>query len=81
MFELLPLFSFWDDFGLIVGILVFFALYNALSGNFIRNNAIALIVSVLIFFLLVVPYDFFKYLLFVILFLGGLFATLKPEEW
>jgi len=79
----LPVFytDFWEAFGLVVLILVFFTLYNLLTNNFIRHPLLALLVAALIVFLLVIPYDWFKYLLFVVLVLYGMFTVLKPGEW
>lgn len=75
------LFSFWDDFGIIVLILVFFGLYNLLAEGWIRSRFLALIVTVVTIYIVVIPYDWFKFLLFAILFLGGAIARIKPQEW
>jgi len=83
-FSLLPLVfqvDFWEAFGLIVLILIFFTLYNLLTNNFIRHPLLALLVTALIMFLLVIPYDWFKYLLFVVLVMYGMFTVMKPGEW
>jgi len=83
-FALLPLLfyaDFWEAFGLVALVLVFFTLYNLLTNNFIRHPLLALLVTALIVFLLVLPYDWFKYLLFVVLVMYGMFTVIKPSEW
>ena len=75
------MFNFWDDFGIVALILVFFGLYNLLSDGIIKSRFLALIVTVLVIYLVVVPYDWFRYLLFAVLFLGGALAKIKPAEW
>ncbi|MGB9577346.1 MAG: hypothetical protein ACP5O3_01715 [Candidatus Micrarchaeia archaeon] len=83
VFGFLPLMQadFWESFGLVVLILVFFVLYNILSNNFIRHPLLALLVTAIIVFTLVIPFEWFKYLLFVVLVLYGFFVTAKPGEW
>ncbi|HII39188.1 TPA: hypothetical protein HA318_04275 [Candidatus Micrarchaeota archaeon] len=73
--------DFGEAFGLVALILVFFTLYNLLSNNFIRHPLLALLVTALIIFLLVLPYDWFKYLLFAVLVMYGLFTVVDPKKW
>lgn len=75
------IFTFWDDFGIIALILIFFGMYNLLSEGIIRSKFLALIVTILVIYLVVVPYDWFKFLLFGVLFLGGALSRIKPGEW
>ncbi len=72
--------DFFDDFGLVVLILVFFALYRYMAG-FIDNPLLAILVTVVIVTLLVVPYDWFKYLLFVVVFMFGFWGNVRPWQW
>ncbi len=74
-------FSFWDDFGIVALILVFFGLYNLLSEGVLRSRFLALIVTVIVIYLVVIPYDWFKYLLFVMLFLGAAISRINPGAW
>jgi|GEM_PF-1303539 chromate transport protein ChrA len=75
------LFDFWSDFGIIVDILVFFVVYKLLRNSLAPSKSIAFITSLIITFLLVLPYEWFKYLLFVILVLGAAWVKLEPEKW
>ena len=80
---LLPLVAaaFWEDFGLVVLILVFFGLFKVLTNDFIPSPKVAMIVTVLIVFLVVIPYDWFKYVLFAVLFLFMFFKEATPWKW
>ena len=62
-------FDFWEDFGIVATILVFFILYWYLSKDF--PAVIALFITIVITFLVVLPYDWFKWLLFAGLFMFG----------
>ncbi len=73
--------DFWDDFGLVVLILLFFLLYNIFSTGLIRSPFLALIVTAIVVYVVVLPYTWFMYLLFIILFLGSAFSRIKPGEW
>lgn len=73
--------AFWDDFGLVVLILVFFGLYKVLTNDFIPSPQVAMIVAVIILFLVVIPYDWFKYFLFCVLFLFTFFERATPWKW
>jgi hypothetical protein len=75
------LFDFMDDANLVIVLLVFFALYNILTKDFIKSPLLAMLVTILIVFTLVVPYDWFKYFMFVVLILYGFFGAAKPSEW
>lgn len=75
------LFDFWSDFGIIVDILVFFVVYKLLRSSLAPSKTIALVTSLVVVFLLVLPYDWFKYLLFVVLILGAMWAKLEPSKW
>lgn len=73
--------TFEDAFGLVVLILVFIALYKYLSDSFIESPFLALLVAIIILFLIVIPYAWVKYFLFVVLVMYGFFTTFKPWEW
>lgn len=73
--------GFFDDFGLVVLILVFFGLFKTLASGFIPSPKVAMLVTVIIVFLVVVPYDWFKYLLFMLLFLYAFFERATPWRW
>lgn len=75
------IFTFWDDFGIVALILVFFGLYNLLVDGWIRSRFLALVVTIIIVYVVVIPYDWFKFLLFSLLFLGAAIPRLHPENW
>lgn len=75
------LFSFMEDLDLVIVLLVFFALYNLLTNDFIKSPLLAMLVAVVILFTLVIPYDWFKYFMFVILIMYGFFGTATPAKW
>ena len=74
-------FTFIQDFGLIIVILLFFAVYSYLNNSIIKSPRLALFITVIVMLLLVIPYDWFKILLFIILIGYGFFQTFKPWEW
>ena len=73
--------TFMDAFGLVALILIFIALYNYLSHRFIESPFLALLVTIIILFLIVIPYAWVKYFLFVVLVMYGFFSKFKPWEW
>ncbi|MFA6048572.1 MAG: hypothetical protein WC792_01320 [Candidatus Micrarchaeia archaeon] len=73
--------GFWDDFGLVVLILLFFLLYNLFSNGLVQSPFLALIITAIVVWVVVLPYEWFMYLLFVVLFLGSAFSRIKPSEW
>ncbi len=74
-------FSFIQDFGLIIVILLFFAIYSYLNNSLVKNPRLALFVTIIIMLTLVIPYNWFKILLFLALIFYGFFQTFKPWEW
>ncbi len=80
MYDVIAL-GFWDDMGLVVDILLFFLLYSYLVKGPVDNPFLALIVTAVITWLVVVPYPWFAWLLFVILFLGSAFGEIKFSDW
>ncbi len=73
--------SFWDAFGLVTTIIVFVMLYKLFYPEVVESQFIALIMAVVITYLLVIPFEWFKYLLFVSLFMYAFFWEFKPWEW
>jgi len=73
--------GFWDALGLITTIIVFIMLYKVFYPDVVESQLIALIIAAIITYLLVIPYEWFKYLLFVILFMYAFFWEFKPWEW
>ena len=73
--------GFWDDFGLVILILLFFLLYNLFTSDFIKSPFLALIVTAVVVYLVVLPYEWFMYLLFIVLFLGAAFEKIDPSKW
>ncbi len=79
MIELIAL-DFWEDFSVVVLILSFFGLYKQLSQDFIKNKILALVVSTIVIMLVAVPYIWFRYLLFAIVFLYGFFNVFGEKN-
>ncbi|MFQ5405870.1 MAG: hypothetical protein ACE5DI_01795 [Candidatus Micrarchaeia archaeon] len=73
--------SFFDDFFIVIVILLFFLLYNFFSNQLVKSPFLALIVTAVVFYLVVLPYEWFAYLLFVVLFLGSAFDKINPSKW
>lgn len=73
--------EFWDDMGIVVNILLFFLLYSYLSASLVKNSILALIVTAVITWLVIIPYPSFAWILFIILFLGSAFGQIKFSEW
>jgi len=80
MLELVAL-SFWADMDLVVTILLFFMIYWILTQGLIDNSLAALVVAAVIVWLVVIPYGWFRYLLFIVLFLGKAFGEIKFKDW
>ena len=75
------LLNFWGAFGLVVLIIVFAMLYKLFYPDIINSSLVAFIVTAIVTFTLVIPYPWFKYLLFAFLFMYGFFGSFKPYEW
>lgn len=75
------LLDFWGAFGLVVLIIVFVMLYRLFYPDIVKSQIVAFVVTAIVTFTLVIPYPWFKYLLFVFLFLYGFFWTFKPYKW
>jgi hypothetical protein len=66
------LFDFFEDFGIVVTILVFVVIWYYLKMD--MPPLLALLITIVITFMLVIPYDWFKYLVFVGLFMHGFWS-------
>lgn len=75
----LPLLSFFDDLSLIILILMFFSLYNLIKDHWAPSPTIALIVTIVVTLLLLLPYVWFRYVLFVVLVLGPILGRAVNE--
>lgn len=73
--------GFWDAFGLVATIVVFIMLYKLFYPDVVGSQLVALLIAAVVIYLLVIPYEWFKYLLFVILFMYAFFWEFKPWEW
>lgn len=73
--------GFWEAFGLVTTIIVFILLYKLFYPDVVDSQLIGLIMAAVITYLIVIPYEWFKYLLFVILFMYAFFWEFRPWEW
>ena len=81
LFSPVMLDGFMDAFDLVVLIIVFLMLYRLFYPDMVQNKAVALVIVVIITFVVVIPYAWFRYLLFVVLFMYAVFWTFKPYRW
>ncbi|MFH0713673.1 MAG: hypothetical protein V1722_03930 [Candidatus Micrarchaeota archaeon] len=75
------LFSFFDDLSLVVLILLMFTIYSTLKKGWVPSATIAILVTIVITLLVLVPYVWFRYLLFVILVLGAGLKSIDVKKW
>ncbi len=73
--------GFLDAFGLVATIVVFIMLYKLFYPDVVGSQLVALLIAAVVTYLLVIPYEWFKYLLFVVLFMYAFFWEFKPWEW
>lgn len=73
--------GFGEAFDLVVLIIVFLMLYRLFYPDMVQNKAVALLIVVIVTFVVVIPYAWFRYLLFVALFMYSVFWTFKPYRW
>ncbi|HEV8289780.1 MAG TPA: hypothetical protein VGQ00_02385 [Candidatus Norongarragalinales archaeon] len=73
--------AFAEDLGLVVLILVFIGLYKTFTKGDWLTPSVAFVITILITLILVVPYDWFKYLLFIIIFMTPALSEAKPEQF
>lgn len=75
------LLDFGGALGLVVLIIVFVMLYRLFYPDIVKSQLVAFVIVAIVTFTLVIPYPWFKYLLFVFLFLYAFFWTFKPYKW
>lgn len=68
------LFDFFEDFGFVATILVAVILFTYLAKD--MPKMLALLIVIVITFILLIPYDWFKYLLFIVIFMFGFWKTM-----
>ncbi len=77
-----PVLGLWEDFQLVMLVAIFIMLYWLVIDN-TGNPLLALVVVTVIFFVLVIPYEWVRVFLFVTLVFYQAFQkeTIKPWEW
>ena len=80
---LLPMFllDFLDAFNVVIIILVFIGMYNMFYPEMLGSKVAAAFVTGTIVYLLVIPYDWFRYLMFVYFFMYAFFWQFEPWNW
>ncbi|MBI3588197.1 hypothetical protein HY095_03310 [Candidatus Micrarchaeota archaeon] len=81
MLPALPVLEFFEAMGLVVLILDFVLLYRLFYPGIVGAKAIALFITTVITFLLLIPYPWFAWLLFFVLFLYAFFGSFRPWDW
>ncbi|MBI2445616.1 hypothetical protein HYV43_04475 [Candidatus Micrarchaeota archaeon] len=72
----------WDAFDFIATLIVFFMSYSRLFyPEVINNKVVALLVTMIVMFVLVIPFPIVKWIMFVGLFSYGFFWGFRPWEW
>ena len=75
------LLTFFDDLSLVLLVLLMFSIYNILKKGWTPSPAIALLVTIIITMLILVPYVWFRYILFAIIVLGAGLKTIDVSKW
>ncbi|MFH1751224.1 MAG: hypothetical protein ABH863_06090 [Candidatus Micrarchaeota archaeon] len=65
----LPLLSLMDGLNIVVLILSFFSIYKMMTLNFIENKLVALVVTIAITYLVLIPVTWFTWVVFAIVFM------------
>ena len=78
----LPFFGLWEDLQLVMLILVYLMLYWVFIDT-AGNPLLALVIATVVFFVLVIPYEWIRVFLFITLVFMKMFQhqTVKPWEW
>ena len=79
--DAIALLAFENAFDVVIVLILFFLLYNFFHPKLVASPFLGLILTVIVVFLLVIPYTWFRYFLFAVLFLAGIFTNIKPWEW
>ncbi|MEK6954087.1 MAG: hypothetical protein AABX01_03710 [Candidatus Micrarchaeota archaeon] len=72
----LPLLSLIDGLNIVVLLLSFFSIYKMMTLNFIENKLVAVIVTIAITYLVLIPVTWFTWVVFAIVFMLELPATI-----
>jgi len=75
------LLSFFDDLSIVILILLVFSIYNILKKGWTPSPTIAMLVTIIITLLILVPYVWFRYVLFAILVLGAGLKAIDFKNW
>lgn len=75
------LLSFFDDLSLVILILLVFSIFNLLKSSWTPSPAVAILVTIVITLLILVPYVWFRYILFVLIVLGAGLKTIDVTKW
>lgn len=73
---MLPLLGLMDGLNIVILILTFFSLFKMMTLNFIENKLVALIVTIAITYLVLIPVTWFTWVIFAIVFMLELPATI-----
>ena len=73
--------SFFDDLSIVILILLVFSIYNILKRGWTPSPAVAMLITIIITLLVLVPYVWFRYLLFAVLVLGAGLKAIDFKNW
>ena len=68
-FQTLPLLSLIEGLNVVIVILSFFSIYKMMTLNYIENKLVALIVTIAITYLVLIPVTWFTWVIFAIVFM------------
>ncbi|MFH1442879.1 MAG: hypothetical protein ABIG96_02495 [Candidatus Micrarchaeota archaeon] len=66
---ILPLLSLMDGMNIVVVILCFFSIFKMMTLNYIENKLVALVVTIAITYLVLLPVTWFTYVVFAVVFM------------
>ncbi|MFH1247016.1 MAG: hypothetical protein V1644_01420 [Candidatus Micrarchaeota archaeon] len=75
------LLSFFDDLSLVILVLLVFTIFKFLKEGWMPSASIAMLVTIIITLLILVPYVWFRYIAFVVLVLGAGLKLINVEKW
>ena len=73
--------SFFDDLSLVLLVLLIFSVFNILKNSWTPSPVVAMLVTVIATMLVLVPYVWFRYVLFVVLVLGVALKGIDVKNW